>query len=111
MEYILEKCWQSPKGGFEKETVIKTKKKTNSSPRKSRREKSLVCWDREGEKLEEKEKERKERVKSGEDQITLAQLCKCLVEGCRPARQLGGRIQCINGSHGWLDKSKHTNCR
>ena len=53
----------------------------------------------------------KRGVKSGEDQITLAQLCMSLVEGYRPARQLGGRIQHVIGSHSWVDKSKLVDCR
>ena len=37
--------------------------------------------------------DRENGVKSGRDQITQHRECMCLVEGCRPARLLGGRIQ------------------
>ena len=46
-----------------------------------------------GKKDSKRGKRKKDRVKSGKDQITQAQRCMSLVEGCRPARRLGGRIQ------------------
>ena len=51
MEDILDKCWQSPKGGFGKETVIETEKKTNPQQERSWEGKLLVCCDREERKI------------------------------------------------------------
>lgn len=68
-------------------------KKLPLTQEKSWEGKPLGCWDRQGKKDSKRGKRKKDRVKSGKDQITQAQRCMSLVEGCRPARRLRGRIQ------------------
>ena len=108
------KCWQPPKGGFSIKRKINQlwNWKTTLSHRKSPGKENpwAVGTDR-GKNSKEGKKRKEERVKSGKDQITQARRCMSLVEGCRPARQLGGRIQRTDGSQSWVDKRKYVKCR